>query len=128
MLQSSIPEFQHQEHQAWLKKIDFYQEQIQIFQKELSMVLHQHIDLFSIIEHVDEYRMILLKKLKKLDELRRQIILHEKNIAQTLQTDAINLWDHMEVRAQLEEFEKKYDSLKKNFRNFVAHHIGESTL
>ena len=123
MLQTSIPEFQHKEHKEWLGKIDFYQDQIKIFQKELSMVIHQHPDLFSVIEHVDEYRNILLKKLGKLDDLRRQIILHEKKVAEDINTDAIGLWDHLEVRKQINAFEKQYEKQRKRFRKFVARQI-----
>lgn len=120
MLSSSIPEFLHQEHRDWLQKIDFYQDQINIFQKELSYVLHQHTELFSILEHVDEYRNILLKKLKKLDEIRRQIILHERVLAQHIKKGRIDLWDHEEVKSQMNTFEKEFEALKINFRKYVA--------
>ena len=120
---SSIPALQHQEHQEWLNKIDFYQDQIKIFQKELSLVLHRHPDLFSIIEHVDEYRVILLNKLAKLDEMRYQIIVHEKQLVEDINLDAITIWDHYEVRKQFEAFEKNYEELKTSFRKYVAHQI-----
>ncbi len=123
MLLSSIPEFQHKEHREWLSKIDFYQDQIGIMQKELSLALHQHADLYSIIEHVDEYRNILLKKLTKLDELRRQIILHEKNIIKRHDQPTVDIWDHLEVRKRMEEFEKNYALLKQNIRKYVVHHL-----
>jgi len=120
---SQIPNLQHRDHQKWLSKIDFYQDQIKIFQKELTMVLKEHPDLFSIIEHVDEYRDILMKKLGKLDEMRLQIVLHEKQIAEDFNTGGITIWDHYEIRKYIEEFERAYNDLKQNFRKFVAHQI-----
>ena len=123
MLSSSIPEFQHKEHREWLSKIDFYQDQIGVMQKELSLALHQHPDFYSIIEHVDEYRGILLKKLRKLDELRRQIILHERNLVKKLDQPTVEIWDHLEVRKSMEEFERNYNLLKQNIRKYVVHHL-----
>jgi len=125
ILPFTIPEFQHQDHKEWLSKIDFYQDEIKIFQKELATVLHHHFDLYSIIEHVDEYRAILLKKLQKLDEMRRQIVLHEKAIAQNIDKNKVVIWDHLEVKKAITDFEKSFTQLKDNFRHFVSHHISK---
>jgi len=52
----------HRRHTNWLLQLDYMQDQVRIFQNELSRVIHQHPDFMSIIEHVEEYRAILLKK------------------------------------------------------------------
>ena len=62
--------FHHKEHKEWLSKLNFYQDEIKFFQNELLSVLHEHIDRMSIIELVDEYRDIFIKKLRQIDELR----------------------------------------------------------
>ena len=67
----------HREHREWLSTLDFYQDEIKIFQKELFIVLTQHPDLPSIIEHVEEYRALFLRKLKTIDEIRYRIARHE---------------------------------------------------
>ncbi len=115
-----IGTYQHQEHRDWLSKLDFYQDEIQIFQRELMQVLHRHPNYLSIIEHVDEYRRILLKKLEKIDEFRREIILHEKRLSRTLDPTAEGLWDHGEVRNEIAVFFKEFEAMKTNFRRFVA--------
>lgn len=116
-----IGTYQHQEHRDWLSKLDFYQDEIQIFQRELMQVLHRHPNYLSILEHVDEYRRILLKKLEKIDAFRREIVLHEKRLSQTLDPTAEGLWDHSEVRSDIDLFFKEFEAMKSNFRRFVAH-------
>ena len=120
---TSLPEFQHQEHLEWMNQVDFYQDQVKVFQKEVALALHRHNDLFSIIEQVDEYRKILLNKLERLDEIRTQIILHEKNLAANLEIPSISIWDHFEMRRQMNLFEKDFEYLKKRIRSFVSHQL-----
>ena len=123
MIHSKIPGIHHKDHVEWLKEIDFYQNQILIFQKELSTVLLRHPELFSIIEHVDEYRSIMMNKLSKLDEIRRQIILHERQISKTLKIGAIEIWDHVEVSNSMKHFRSAYEKFRNNIRGFIAHNM-----
>lgn len=112
---------QHQEHRQWLSELDFYQDQIKIFQNELLQVLHRHSNYLGIIEHVDEYRRIFIKKLEHIDDFRHRIILHEKKLCENLPPANQDLWDHKEVANEILEFFKNFEILKRNFRRFVAH-------
>jgi len=116
-----IGSMQHKEHREWLSQLNFYQDQIKIFQTELAQVLHRHPKYLSILEHVNEYRRILLKKLQHIDEFRHQIILHEKRISQNLEPDTEGLWDHSEMRIEVQKFMQDFEELKQNFRRFVVH-------
>ena len=123
MATTNILQFHHQEHRDWISSLDFYQDEIRIFQKELEKVLFEFPDLYSIIEHVDEYQNILLKKLSKVSHFRRQIILHERHLADSNSFNEEDLWGHMETREKLEEFISNFEKLKKNFRRFVSKHL-----
>lgn len=116
--------FHHEEHKAWMRKLDFYQDEITIFQKNLSRVIQAHPNLYSIIEIVDEYRNILKKKLNKIDDMRYQIALHEHQLA-TVNTANLSdqIWDHQEVRDRINEFDSNYTALKSNLRHFVSKYI-----
>ena len=59
--------------------------------------------------------------MNKIDELRHQIILHEKKLGETLEPDAKDLWNHSKVRDQFLEFITDFEILKKNFKRFVIH-------
>jgi hypothetical protein len=113
--------FHHKEHKEWLSNLNFHQDEIKIFQNELLAVLHRNQKNLSIIEHVDEYRRILIKKLESLDELRRQIILQERELSTQLKLSSDVVWDHQELRRQMQEFEKDFEIMKENLRRFAAY-------
>ncbi len=119
----NLTQIHHQEHRDWISSLDFYQDKIRIFQKELEKVLFEFSDLYSIIEHVDEYQRILFKKLNQISHFRRQIILHERHLADSNSFNEEDLWGHMETREKLEEFISDFEKLKKNFRGFVSKHL-----
>ena len=94
-------EFHHKEHREWISSLNFYQDEIRIFQKELEKVLFEYPDLYSIIEHVDEYQHILSKKLSQVSSFRRQIILHERHLTNSKSINESDLWGHTETREKL---------------------------
>lgn len=116
-------QFHHKEHREWISSLDFYQDEIRIFQKELEKVLFEYPDLYSIIEHVDEYQHILSKKLSQVSSFRRQIILHERHLTDSKSINELDLWGHTETREKLDEFITDFEKLKINFRRFVSKHL-----
>ena len=115
--------FHHKEHREWISSLNFYQDEIRIFQKKLEKVLFEYPDLYSIIEHVDEYQNILSKKLVQINNFRRQIILHERHLSDSKSINELDLWGHTETREKLEEFTTDFEKLKVNFRGFVSKHL-----
>ncbi len=108
---------QHQEHREWLSQLDFYQDEIRIFQQELGKVIREHPDFFRLVEHVEEYRSILMRKLERVDDLRYRISLHERQLADGLAevSDA-----HEQTRVEMERFVHDFEAMKTNFRRFVS--------
>lgn len=121
MNSNPIKVLEHQEHREWLSKLDFYQDQVLIFQKELTEVVRKHPQLLSIIEHVDEYRKILIKKLDHIDDFRHEILRHEKLLSGMETQDGILPADHEKVRTHLLNFIESFEQFKVNFRRFAAH-------
>jgi hypothetical protein len=114
-------EFVHQEHQQWLSQLNFYQDEIKFFQNELALVLHRNMDSLSIIEYVEEYKEILLKKLEHIDELRHDIISHEKKLKKDTNGDLGEPQPHEMVREKFDTFVQDFELMKKNFKRFAAH-------
>jgi hypothetical protein len=112
---------QHKEHREWLEKLNFYQDEIRIFQNELLLVLHKHADNLSLLEHVNEYREIFQRKLDLLDRFRHRIVRHEAQLVPRVGSGENDFVGHNELRQELAEFEQQFDELKQNFRRFVAH-------
>ena len=115
--------FHHKEHREWMASLDFYHQEIQIFQKEVAKVLLEFSDLYSIIEHVDEYRDIFSKKMEQIDLFRREIILHERHLKEDDDFPSEDLWSHMELRDKINEFIDDFEKLKINFKGFVSKHL-----
>lgn len=111
----------HKEHLDWLNQLNYFQDEIKIFQNNLLVVLQQHADRLSIIEHLDEYRRILLRKLESIDTLRHQIILQEKQMVSDLKLSADLVWDHQELRLRMKDFENDFNVMKDNLRRFTAY-------
>lgn len=103
-----------QQHRDWLSQLDFYQDEIKIFQHELTQVVEKHPDYLSIIEHVEEYQRIFQKKLEKIDDLKHQIASHLK------QEGAAALEEHEQLLVRMGDLVKNFESLKKNFRRFAS--------
>lgn len=120
MQKLKIPERYHKDHKQWLSKIEFYFDQIRIFQNELSHALMEQKNLFSLVEHVEEYKQILIKKIKRLTNLKHQIIYHERAIAYDFSLTTIVLWDHHQVKTEIEQFEIDFNEFKNNFRKFIV--------
>ena len=127
MISTNTIQFHHQEHREWISSLDFYQDEIRIFQKDLEKVLFEFPDLYSIIEHVDEYQNIFSRKLTRVSNLRRQIILHERHLTDGKSINESDLWGHTETREKLEEFIADFEKLKVNFRGFVSKHLHAPT-
>lgn len=113
--------FIHKEHVEWTSKLDYYQDEIKFFQNELFQVIKANPNDFSIMEKVDEYRKLFMKKLSQIDEIRNSIFLHEHKLVVS-PNDKSLIQDHHLVRNEFYEYGKNYDVLKNNFRRFASHH------
>jgi hypothetical protein len=115
--------FHHRKHQAWINKLDLYQDEIYILKKELESILLEFSDLFSIMEYVDEYQKILNKKLEQMGEFRQQINLHERQLKGEYIFKQEELWDNLELQEKLNYFSENFNTVKNSFRKFVASHL-----
>lgn len=111
----------HKQRQDWQKKLDFYQDELLILRKELFITSEAHPDLPSVIEHVQEYRQIIKKKLDHIDEFKFKLLMNEK------QTDTS---DDQKMKDQIKEFEEEFNSfeqkiieLKGHLRRFISRNM-----
>lgn len=108
----------HQKRTEWSNKLDFYQDELLILQKELYKTVDAHPDLPSIIEHFNEYRSIIKKKLDKIDELRFSLLLAEKQLNREMQDQP-----GASLGAQYDDFlqfEINIEAFKNQIRRFIA--------
>lgn len=111
---------QHRQHLEWLSKLDFYREQIAIFQNELQQVVQEHPQLLSIIEHVEEYKAILIRKKIHLEHLRQKIQEEQEKLLSSGQ-EVSDQESYLVLSKDLQDFFDEIESLKPTFRRFVAY-------
>lgn len=114
-------DFHHKEHREWTSQLDFYVQEIGIFENELVRVEAEHPDLPSIVEHVEEYRSLFNAKLELISSLREKIKTHESLMADGFKEDLREMHEHSEVREGMAELEVKFGDLKQRFRRFASH-------
>lgn len=105
----------NQQHREWLSQLNFYQDEIKIFQLELLRVVQSHPNDFPMIEHVEEYRTIFLKKLHHIDDLRHRLLYHQWQLTQAESGIATD-----DLKTDMERFVQDFEALKTNFRRFVS--------
>lgn len=111
----------HRQHAEWLGRLDFVQDQIKIFEKELALVVHQHADRMPLIEHVEEYRNILARKSHHVDEFRDQISLWERLISPDApEPETANTQEHDLLEQGINQFLADFEDLKIALRRFVS--------
>lgn len=111
---------QHRAYQKWLMELNFYEDEMIIFQKELDLLVDQHPELLSILEHVEEYQRIFKKKKEQLKTL-QDLIMTEEQLLSPASTEGEDLQSAFEkIQQQHTAFVKKLEKLKKNFKRFVA--------
>lgn len=124
MTENNIRNSQHKDHRKWIGILDFYVDEIQIFYNRLNDVEAHNSSLYSILEHTNEYRRILEKKVLSIRQLREAIKVHEHSLSKEVDKSIEENWNHEEIRKELQLFISKFESLKQHFRGFVSHHMG----
>ena len=112
----------HQANKAAMQSLEFHKHQLETFRKELQLVIDSHPDALSLVEHVEEYRSIFLKKSVILDEIATRIKTFEHQLVEGM--EGINAREEFEnIQSLQRDFAHRFDTLKKNFRRFVSHNM-----
>ena len=110
----------HKEHNTWKQQLYFYQNEIRFFEDELSNVVAENEDSFSMLEHVEEYKAIFNKKKIHLADLQKAITKHEKTLFESA-IEAKEQTHHLAIGLVMEDFVSRFEKLKQNFRRFASH-------
>jgi len=113
----------HQEHKSWLSQLDFYEEEIAVFFKEITIIMNAYADSYSVIEHAEEYQNIFTKKNTHIQELRTEIRELEKQIAISIAEEGETPEGHQKITPKMTAFVAEMEELKTNFRRFTARHL-----
>jgi hypothetical protein len=115
---------QHLENQDWLKRLDFYKEDLSILRERLDEVTskNNHVDFLKSVEHFQNQFII---QRNHIDELAHQIKVNENILVAQIEDNPIAV-DHRKVESHDAEaefmgfFEKNFAELRAEFNVFLA--------
>jgi uncharacterized membrane protein YgaE (UPF0421/DUF939 family) len=115
---------QHLENQDWLKRLDFYKEDLSILRERLVEVTskNNHVDFLKSVEHFQNQFII---QRNHIDELAHQIKVNENILVAQIEDNPIAV-DHRKVESHDAEaefmgfFEKNFAELRAEFNVFLA--------
>lgn len=113
----------HHDHQQWISQLDFFQDEIKFFQNKLftAILENDHSPLTE--EHVAEYRELFFLHLRRIDDIRHDILRHEQMIKEAGRESFGKEHDHDHVSEQMQHMEAALMELRKRFKAFAAHHV-----
>ena len=127
---SSIPEGRahipalHEELLGWHKEVDFYRDEIAIFEKNLGDVADNYTDK-DFLKRVGHFESQFRLQRNALDEFRHEVGLQEKNLKAEVEANPVAyehrlVNDHAELRGQYKLFVKLFGGMKDDFHKFLA--------
>lgn len=114
----------HQEHQQWLKKLDFYVDEIFVLRKRLENVVSQNINK-EILAQAEHFQNQLIVQKENIDEIRHAINDHENYLEHRIDENADvsekrKLNDHPKMRDNFNGFEKNFNEFRREFNAFLS--------
>lgn len=124
MIENKFIYDQHSENQDWLKRLDFYKEELTILRERLDEVNAKNNapEFTKMVEHFENQFLI---QRNHIDELAHQIKSDEKQLVSEIKQNPVAV-DHRKVQNHDEEadymvyFEKNFAVLRAEFNSFLA--------
>jgi hypothetical protein len=116
----------HQDHTEWINSLDFYKEEIIIFQRRIEEIASKN-NSSKILKMIDSFQNRLIIQRNEIDILKHNISDHEvyiKNkVAHNPAADHIHLLDHNNEKDSFLFFEKLFAELRKDLYIFLSKHM-----
>lgn len=115
---------QHQENQDWLKRLDFYKEEIQILRERLEELTRKNTDA-EFLKSVEHFQNQFLIQRNHIDELSHDIRLNEGKLVHEILHNPVAV-DHRKVENHDMEadfmgyFEKNFATIRAEFNQMAA--------
>jgi predicted nuclease with TOPRIM domain len=115
---------QHQENQDWLKRLDFYKEEIQILRERLEELTRKNTDA-EFLKSVEHFQNQFLIQRNHIDELSHDIRLNEGKLVHEILHNPVAV-DHRKVENHDTEadfmgyFEKNFATIRAEFNQMAA--------
>lgn len=113
----------HLEHRVWMNELEFYREEMTIFENHLAEVANKNTGEEPSLK-ADEFRNQFLRFKQRIDELEYEINEAEQNLAIYLKEDTtidynqVNVGDQQKMRDEINDFKRDYRELKNRFMQY----------
>ena len=120
----TIPKL-HLEYQIWMNELNFYKEEIRIFESHLEMIIDKLDDVMA-KSKVEQFQNQFIREKEVIDELKHKLHVSERQLAffvkeySGLGLESIKMDNHGKLRDEMITFRKIYTELKQDFRGFEA--------
>jgi hypothetical protein len=115
---------QHLENQDWLKRLDFYKEEITILKERLDEVTKKN-NASDFLKDVEHFQNQFIVQRNNIDELAHSINLNEQGLVKEVISNPVAV-DHRKVENHLAEedfigyFEKNFAELRIEYNKFLS--------
>jgi NAD-dependent SIR2 family protein deacetylase len=115
---------QHLENQDWLKRLDFYKEEITILKERLDEVTKKN-NASDFLRDVEHFQNQFIVQRNNIDELAHSINLNEQGLVKEVNSNPVAV-DHRKVENHLAEedfigyFEKNFAELRGEYNRFLS--------
>ena len=121
---TTIPQL-HFEHQLWINELNFYLEEIKLFENYLSRTINGNSSK-EIVKGVEHFRSQFVLQKEIIHNLKHELMVADKRLVafvkelSGLGLDSIRIDNHIRLRDRVKSFREIYSVLKTDFRRFEA--------
>jgi len=115
---------QHLENQDWLKRLDFYKEELNILKERLQEVTSKNTNT-DFLKSVEHFQNQFIIQRNHIDELAHQIKANENTLVKEIEQNPVAV-DHRKVNSHdaendfMDFFEKNFATLRAEFNQFLS--------
>lgn len=119
-----IPQL-HQEYTTWIGELNFYKEELAIFERHLAALLKENGNR-TVAARAEQYQNQFIRHKEVIDELKHRLGVSERQLKAFVQAvqgmglSSIKMDNHPELRKDMHTFRKLFHELKEGFRKFEA--------
>ncbi len=123
----TIPKL-HGEYRHWTTELNFYKEEISLFERHLATVINGTGSV-PVRAEVEHFQIQFIRHKEVIDGLKHKLNLSERQLAgfvkelSGLGLESIRMDNHATLRDDMQIFRKIYTELKKEFRSFEAENL-----
>ncbi len=117
----------HFEHKLWKRQLDFYRDELAIFEHRLEELVSRWTD-NDVLAQLEQCQNRFVREREVIDELRHDVNEHAGYLAKYAEEhpvaiDRVRFEDQVSLRDRMETFQKLFDELKQEFLVFVAKYL-----